>query len=301
MSEAFVVSTDLEDAVLGQILRCCKCNELMRLRLSMQVKSERRVDIASASARRDPRSLTPEDRAVIADHVAGGKTIAIVEALREENVPDKAEHCRSTPFACPACGVTIQATFSYFLLGTALTDNAPREKKSPSSSRRAVVADEDQQRFEAWSEAGLVDLFLDAYREHTGLWDIPVPAGSAMNMINRWCKEAQFINPLSLKVAGILRRDLEESGQIDNLKFFHSLGVVGVVADGYLRTFVSRKAVDGKVMSRLKVSDSGKIQNDMWHRTRFGYAVGRGIFFEALHLESRASQGSATRTQRGTT
>lgn len=303
------VNHDLELQMANSITSCPECAGVFYIRKGVVVETARKAE-TDAEPTIPPAAMTESECELLDEMLQAGLGLSILERFRRffavfrnndaYGSKPYEPYSLSNTFGCPYCNTAIQLEMQIAVMGC---------KKSPSASEakfirsEAAVAKlnaldrlspEDRKLYDEWNECGLLELFLEAIKTGNP-GSVPQKPDRQVNVVRIWFRTASFLTVPRRALARFVA-DLDTS----EITFYQSQGVVGVVADGYLRTFLSKSAVMGYGEERLSLNGQGAQLTETWRKTKYGYAAGRGIFFQALQLESNAAIGSATGKQRGT-
>lgn len=316
MSEekVFVISDGYEARTVESLGSCPECGEEIWLRQGLKVEAARKVEFQCE--REDPVSSDPYEEPFILKMVENGQALDVLATIRayyarqRETQTGKAfeNFGLSQIFVCPYCSASLQACFQARLLGlrhseVPATPKMTSPKQAQQSAKKSTPVDpldsltqKDRAFYLEWQANRLLQLFLDSYSEGHPSGAIPVKPSSRINLIKTWFTAAREVK---------VRADVFQRIQTDHpgasLAFFHALGIVGVVVNGILKTFLPKPTASGYAPSRLTPRGIAAPDSREWFKTKFGYALGQGVFFSALQLESKAAMGSATKAQRNTT
>lgn len=252
-----------------------------------------------------PTDLSERQREIVAEIVRDGRVYAATSAIRRlihQDQPAYEDLYRSKIFQCPWCRAAVQVLAQMVVVGAISAEGAAR--------RTDLMSDEDQKLWAEWTASGFLKNFFDAgevdnpalgfAREKSPL--------SQLQAVKTWFRLAVFKPLPRHRVAQFIA----EYNTL-NIACYSAQAVVAILADGYIKCLVPKSTVWsnwGKEKLGLpnnpKEAGAGKTEMhktpalDQWIKTRWGYTLGRGMFFGALQQESVGAFGRATRSQRRT-
>lgn len=291
-----------EILMADSIINCPKCSESIYIRKQMSVQRARKGIIESINA---PNVPLNGDSDLIQVLIEEGKTLDMLHCIKKHfaNRPENEmeDFARSPEFQCPYCDAYIQILYQIAILGTVISDS---ELHLGPIETRQQFTELEQRQFEQWQSSGLLDLLIKA-QESVSPSSVPRKIKAQFNFCKTWVSTS-----FPIKVPLFTVKKFQAETNAKEISFYASNGIAGIVADKYLKTFVPQAYLFGEASSKT-ITDEGEIklehqnrnrfeQNDLWVKTKYGYAVGRGIFFQSLFEQSKSSFGNATRTQRGT-
>lgn len=183
---------------------------------------------------------------------------------------------------CPHCQERVAITVSLDL-------NSPRPTthvEHPAATALDVFTTQEQAILRTAEDTGLLTAYVTAYNFHN-------PQGT----LTEKTKYRSLL--LFFKLAAAKRVPqfvvMSFNAEFGGRLFFHAAnGVVSVTSDGKIRAFVPQRVVAGErvgkmgggsgIATRMPADEATFHQ---WVRTKNGYVVGRGLFFDELQKKSR--------------
>lgn len=303
------VDRNFELAKATSLAICPACSKEFYFRKGVVLEAAREIDVTAVPVIA-PAVLPDTEKELFREMLETGHGLSLLEEFREFFAEHRGESVRrdgaydsktlTNSFACPYCATSIQLTLQLAVTGCVLAQKGSTPKTVRAETVIAQInpldraSEEDRQLYHSWKQSGLLDLFLKA-TTIANPSSVPQREDRQVSYIRAWFRTASFCKVPRRTLATVIH-DLDTAEVV----FYHAQGVVGIVADGELRSFVTKSQAMGYADESLVLKNGKGVIDEIWHKTKFGYAAGRGVFFNALRLESRASTGSATGKQRGT-
>jgi len=303
---------------MQSVAKCPYCSEEIWMKRGISIERARKLEIEDPPTN-DLVQASAFDRELIETLLSEGKALDLIDVVRgyfaAQHVKEHENFSRSQTFTCPYCDAPVQAIFKVAFLGIVAADqpipptikaiNVAPLPPAPVDALAGLI-DEDRQLYEEWSANNLLHLFMKAL-EIGNPGSVPQKPKGMVNVIKGWFKTCE----VQMVPAQTISKFANELGT-NKITFYGAQSVFAVIADGYIKTFIPQTYAHGYGSARpslkngkpqffdKRVRELRFEQDEIWAKTRYGYCLGRGVFFGALYMESRAAQGSATRTQRGT-
>jgi len=306
--EIFTIDENAELALITMIQKCPTCSGLISFRKSLELNGMKKAEMA-AELEPPPDELTDADRQLLSDLQERGQALSAVEHFRHlygmqamSDSPKKLAPFetfqRTKSFPCPHCKTMLQARTRVQILDFIEAKDVGLKSKVEKRIARGSIekaTPSQQSLYALFKSTGLLDLFMAANALH-GNGSHATEPRSIARLIEVWFQKCIRMEQVSRSAALRLYDDLKTR----NLFFYHSNGIVAVIANGYIKTFLSKSQVLDEPKAVLSLNkESGRVE-EVWRKTPFGYVVGDGAFFNALRLESMAASGNATGKQRRT-
>ncbi len=230
-------------------------------------------------------------RKMVDEHkVFAMQVAALKHLMTKQEIAGDGKITTSTPTVfCPNCTGGFQIFFDFAVAGVVAVNDTYTAPPPPSE---ALTAEEDTV-YKHWEGTALLQAFYAAILAHLGTQ--PVKPYRRFKQFQRWLEMAVEIS-LPPTEAYILKEEFGKSA-----KFFHTNGVIAIVVDDEIQTFMPKALAYGEQMP-TQLSTEGRPTPaptmEVWIRTKYGYVAGKGVFLTALRLESRGSYGNASKSQR---
>jgi hypothetical protein len=285
-------------------LPCPACNEPFYYRKRIEIQKAMPVDIALKEEALSA-SLSPEQQEAIIQIAAERKVYAATSALRELMVSDGHEFeplSRSPAFPCPNCRAALQVDFQLVVIGVRAVGAEMKKRKKVVKGIESL-SEADRELYRIWSDLGLLAAFLRAGTVDNPSYALIRSPAASLRTFKSWIQRARVIDVPRMQLDKLLNEY-----RASNILCFQCNAVVGVVADGLIKHFLPRSIVfnmPARETLKLSSNDICAVKSDtgpleVWVKTRYGYTLGRGLFFQALRQECVGAAGSGTRTQRHT-
>lgn len=190
---------------------------------------------------------------------------------------------KSNQFNCPHCATTLQFRVNLTVRGVREVDG-DGAFMTPSGQAQPVSL-KSQRLMDFYRETGILGAFRDVVSEVKSA-QLPHDIGGFLLV---WLKTATLVSVPRLA----LRRLASEFGGV--IEVYHAQGIAAIVSDGVVRSFAPIYLLRGELVraakgSRISVkTQANDAQMDTWIRTKHGYVVGTGAYFNEMKRKSAGS------------